>query len=170
VNIAGLGSGLKGKADMANTKEQADKFIDALHQLEKGSDNTEAALNAITELYADDATLTNAALRLTNEERKGREQIRAFWADYKRTLGDSYSEFHQVAVNEEAAGLFWVTRGQSANGQPDAVHYDGTTLLVYNGDGKIAHFHGYYDTRQLNRQMGIEPDPSGKASSNAQMI
>lgn len=154
---------------MANIQEQADQFIEALHQLEKGSDNTDAALDAISALYADDATLTNAALRLTNEERKGREQIRAFWADYKRTLGDSYSEFHQVAVNDQAAGLFWVTRGQGAQGEPDKVHYDGTTLLVFNAEGKIAHFHGYYDTRQLNRQMGIEPDPSGKASQDPQL-
>jgi ketosteroid isomerase-like protein len=150
---------------MADAKAQADKFIDALHQLEKGADNTEQALNAIADLYADDATLTNAALRLTNEERRGRDQIRAFWADYKRTLGDSYSDFHQVTVNDQAAGLFWVTRGQGANGQHDAVHYDGTTLLVFGNDGKITHFHGYYDTRQLNRQMGIEPDPSGQTQA-----
>lgn len=140
-------------------RELADRFIDALHALEKSKNGDAApALEKLVSLYADDAHLTNAALRLTNEERTGREQIRAFWDEYKKTLGEAYSEFHQVTVNGEAAGLFWVTKGTSADGTPDAVHYDGTTLLVFDDEGKISRFQGYYDTRQLNRQMGVEAE------------
>lgn len=145
-------------------RELADGFIEALHQLEKGDDNTDAALDALVGLYASDARLTNAALRLTNEEKTGTDQIRKFWSEYKRTLGEAYSDFHQVTVNEDAAGLFWVTKGRDVQGQDGAVHYDGTTLLVFNDDGKISYFQGYYDTRQLNRQMGVEPEPAKKAA------
>jgi hypothetical protein len=140
----------------AEVRERAQQFIDALHSLEKTDGPGEAELDALVGLFADDARLTNAALRLTNEERRGTEAIRTFWADYKKTVGKAYSDFHQVTVNDHAAGLFWVTRG-TANGDPDAIHYDGTTLLVFNDKGKIEFFQGYYDTHQLNRQLGVEP-------------
>lgn len=141
---------------MADTRQQADAFISALHDLETSTGDSDAALDAIVALYADDATLTNSALKLTGEERQGKDAIRTFWSEYKKTFGKAYSDFHQITTNDDAAGLFWVTRATNADGQEDAVAYDGTTLLVFDGEGKISHFQGYYDTRQLNRQMGIE--------------
>lgn len=139
------------------TRALAQQFVDALHALEQTDGAGEAEVNALVGLFSDDAHLTNAALKLANDERRGKDAIHKFWTDYKRTLGRAYSDFHQVTTNEQAAGLFWVTKGTAADGQQDAVAYDGTTLLVFDGAGKITFFQGYYDTRQLNRQMGTEP-------------
>lgn len=147
----------------AEVRQRAQQFIDALHALEKADGPSDAELDGLVALYADDARLTNAALRLTNEERKGKDAIRSFWSDYKKTVGRAFSDFHQVTVNDKAAGLFWVTRG-TAHGDPDAIHYDGTTLLVFDESGKITFFQGYYDTHQLNRQLGVEQGAAASAT------
>ena len=131
----------------------AQQFIDALHALEQGGPEN---VDGLVALYSDDAHLTNAALKLANDERRGADGIRHFWSEYKRTLGKAYSHFHQVTANEESAGLFWTTKGTNADGQPDAAEYDGVSLLVFNPEGKIRFFQGYYDTRQFNREMHIE--------------
>ena len=137
-------------------KENAQTFINALHALEQASGDATHEVDAITALYATNARLTNAALKLVGEEKAGTDAIRTFWADYKKTLGQAYSDFHHVAASDNAAGLFWVTKGTSPNGQADAIHYDGSTLLEFDDSGKITFFQGYYDTAQLNRQMGLE--------------
>lgn len=131
--------------------ESAQKFIDALHTLEQGSD---ADVDGIVALFADDAQLTNAALRLAGEERRGSDGARQFWGEYRRTLGQARSEFFKVTAGDDAAGLFWTTKGTGNNGQP--MEYDGSTLLVYDDDGKITLFRGYYDTRELSRAVGVE--------------
>jgi ketosteroid isomerase-like protein len=132
----------------------AQQFIDALHTLEQGS---EADVDALVALYSDDAHLTNAALRVAGDDRRGQDAIRHFWSEYKRTVGNAYSEFHQVTANEEAAGLFWTTRITGNDGEQGA-SYDGTSLLVFDGAGKIRFFQGYYDTRELNHAMGVGPE------------
>lgn len=123
---------------------KAKEFIDALHQLEKGSADDASQLVA---LYAQDATLANSALDNKNREMSGTDEILGFWTQYKETLGDIYSNFHHIAVSDEAAGLFWTTEGVNPAG--DNVHYHGSTLLVYNTEGMIQFFRGYYDTREL---------------------
>ena len=133
-------------------RDLAQQFIDALHALEQGG---EGDVEALVGLYSEQAHLTNAAQRLTGEERTGRDGVRAFWSEYKRTVGKAFSEFHQVTVNEEAAGLFWTTKAGGDNGRSE-VQYDGSTLLVFDEDGKIRFFQGYYDTRQLSRELGVE--------------
>lgn len=138
-----------------NTQAKAQGFINALHALEQADGEANSELDAITALYAPNAQLTNAALKLVGEERTGTQAIRTFWADYKKTLGQAYSEFHHIAAGENAAGLFWVTKGTSPDGQTDAIHYDGSTLLEFDESGQITFFQGYYDTAQLNRQMGL---------------
>lgn len=138
-------------------RQMAQEFIDALHALEKAEvSDSENALERLVSLYAEDAHLTNAALRLTGEEHQGTQEIHAFWLDYKKTLGKAYSDFSQVTVNNESAGLFWVTKGTDRDGHEGAVHYDGATLLVFDGQGKIRYFQGYYDTHQFNREMKVE--------------
>ena len=127
-----------------DTKSQAQAFIDALHALEQGDSGDVAALVA---LYADDATLNNSALDSKNAEMKGAEQITKFWTEYKETLGEVFSKFHHVTTDDDAAGLFWTTEGINPAG--DEVHYHGSTLLQFNGEGKIEFFRGYYDTREL---------------------
>ncbi len=123
---------------------KAQEFIDALHMLEQGTTEDVARLVA---LYADDATLCNSALDNKNTEMKGMEGISKFWAEYKETLGEIYSKFHHVTASEQAAGLFWTTTGKNPAG--DEVNYHGSTLLQFNGEGKIEFFRGYYDTREL---------------------
>ena len=120
------------------------EFIDALHTLEKG---TIADADQLVALYADDAALANSALDHKNREMKGRDEILQFWVEYKETLGDVYSDFHHVNTASDCAGLFWTTKGQNSGGTE--VNYHGATLLVFNEDGKIQFFRGYYDTREL---------------------
>ena len=125
-------------------KSQAQTFIDALHALEQGEVGDVAALVA---LYADGATLNNSALDSKGAAMEGTEQITKFWTEYKETLGEIFSKFHHVTSDENSAGLFWTTEGTNPAG--DTVHYHGSTLLQFDGDGKIEFFRGYYDTREL---------------------
>jgi len=129
----------------------AQSFIDALHTLEQGGEDD---VDAIVALFADDARLTNAALRLAGEERQGQDGARQFWSEYRRTFGQARSDFFKVTVGDDAAGLFWTTKGTGNNGQP--MEYDGSSLLVFNDDGEISLFRGYYDTRELSRAVGIQ--------------
>lgn len=131
-------------AKQANTLAQ--QFIDALHALEQGD---EEAVTGLVALYNDDARLTNAALKLAGKERHGQDGAREFWTEYRRTFKDIYSDFAQVMTNEEAAGLFWTAKGQGMDGEP--IEYDGVTLLMFDQDGKIKQFRGYYDTRSLDK-------------------
>lgn len=142
--------------DHEHVHELAQTFIDALHALEHGS---ESDVDGIVALYADDARLTNAALRLAGEERHGTDGARQFWSEYRRTFGEAFSEFFKVTAGDDAAGLFWTTNGTGNDGQ--AMEYDGSSLLVFNDDGKITLFRGYYDTRELSRAVGV--DHSGKS-------
>ncbi len=125
-------------------KTQAQTFIDALHKLEQGTTDDVAQLVA---LYADDATLNNSALDSKGAAMEGAEQITKFWTEYKETLGDIFSKFHHITCDENAAGLFWTTKGTNPAG--DKVDYHGSTLLQFNDEGKIEFFRGYYDTREL---------------------
>ncbi len=142
--------------DETTIRAKAEEFISALHALEQAESGSGELLDALVALYADDAKLTNSALRLTEEELAGPDGIRTFWDEYKKTIGKANSAFHQVTVNGEAAGLFWVTEGITTPDQPTPMSYDGSTLLVFNEAGKISHFHGYYDTHQFNRTIGRE--------------
>lgn len=126
------------------TEDKARSFIDALHSLERGG--SEGA-EQIASLFADDATLANAALDNKGRELKGIEEILRFWTEYKETLGQVETRFHHVMVLGWAAGLFWTTSGKSPEG--DDVKYHGSTLLQFNAEGKIEFFRGYYDTREL---------------------
>ena len=134
-------------------KAMAQRFVDALHKLEKGS---EADVDEIVSLFAGNARLTNAALK--GRELSGQDGTREFWTEYRKTFGEAYSEFSHVLADEQAAGLFWTTKGTGNDGQPLA--YDGVSLLEWSEDGKIGFFRGYYDTRQLNQGLGIDEAPA----------
>ena len=123
---------------------RAQAFIDALHALEKGADaETDSNAENLAALFAENATLTNAALELAGHQAEGREAIVGFWHEYKATLGKSYSEFSHVIENAGDAGLFWTTQSDGAT------KYHGATLLQFNAAGEIEFFRGYYDTREL---------------------
>ncbi len=133
---------------MADTKAAAQRFIDALHALEQDAGDGAGAVDGLVALYADGAQLTNAAMALENESATGAEAIRTFWSDYKKTLGMIFSDFHAVTTGEDTAGLFWTTKSKDSD-----FAYDGATMLHFDADGKIDHFHGYYDTQIFNRQL-----------------
>jgi ketosteroid isomerase-like protein len=133
----------------------AQQFIDALHALEAGSADD---VDQIADLFSDDSQVINAALKLAGESRTGRDGARAFWTEYRKTFGEARSEFFQITANEEAAGLFWTTKGTGNDGQP--MEYDGVSLLVFNDEGKIRLFRGYYDTREVSRAVGASGPPA----------
>lgn len=145
--------------DAQQTYQLGQQFIDALHTLEQGAvEDAEQNVGALVELYSDDARLLNAALKLAGDERHGKDGAKNFWIDYRRTFGEAYSDFFQVTSNEESAGLFWTTKGTGKDDQP--MEYDGVSLLVFNDEGKISLFRGYYDTRELSRSVGVETQPT----------
>ncbi len=43
--------------------------------------------------------------------------------------------------------------GTGRDGQ--ALGYDGVSLLEWDADGKITFFRGYYDTRELSKELGV---------------
>ena len=126
------------------SQELAQRFIQALHQLE---DQGDAALDGLLGLFADDACLRNPILQREHHERHGRDDIAAFWRQYRASFSDIRSEFSEVTANDHAAGLFWRARGADPSGQP--VEYDGVTLLRLSDDGRIADFQGYFDSRDV---------------------
>ncbi len=130
-------------------RDIAHRFIDALHKLEGGS---EADVEEMLGLYAEDARLTNAAL--AGKELTGVDGARQFWTEYRRSFGEVRSEFSHVIVDANAAGLFWTTEGRGSDDKP--LRYDGVSLLEWSENGKIRFFRGYYDTRELSRELGIE--------------
>jgi ketosteroid isomerase-like protein len=130
-------------------KAQAQAFIAALHALEDGD---EAQADGVVALFAPDAVLTNAALQRQGDERDGQGDVLAFWHNYRRAFGRARSEFHHITTDDSAAGLFWTTRGTYRDGAP--LQYDGVSLLEFDAQGKIARFQGYFDTRQLSREIG----------------
>lgn len=138
--------------DQQHVHQVAEQFIDALHTLEAGSaDDTDA----IVALFADDAHLTNAAM--DGKELTGKDGVEKFWTEYRRTFGDVRSEFSHIMTDDNGAGLFWRTEGTGNDGQP--IGYDGVSLLELNDEGKISFFRGYYDTRKLSQEVGIDQRP-----------
>ena len=142
--------------EQEQAKQTAHQFIDALHKLEGGSD---ADVDDMVRLFSADARLTNAAL--DGKELSGQNGARQFWSEYRKTFGEVRSEFSHVIVDAHVAGLFWRTEGTGRDGQP--VGYDGVSLLEWAEDGKIKFFRGYYDTRELSREIGVEQGPVATA-------
>ena len=126
-----------------DTMELTRRFADALHAV----DESEDAIDDMVALFAENAEIRNAALDLEGEKHEGREGARDFWKTYRQQLSDVSTTFHQTTAGEGSGGLFWVTSGKGADG--DAIEYHGATSLAFDDDGLIAHFRGYYDTRQL---------------------
>lgn len=132
------------------TVELGQQFIDALHALEDGGVEQ---VDGIVALFAPDARLLNAALKLAGKEYEGHDGATKFWTEYRKAFGKARSEFFQVTGNDESAGLFWTTKGTDTDGEP--MEYDGVSLLVFNADEQITLFRGYYDTRQIERKVQV---------------
>lgn len=126
------------------TLDRAKRFTEALHAVDAGGDG---AVDAMVKLYAPDARLMNAALDLNGETRDGHEGAHAFWSAYAQQFDTAETTFHHVTADGAAGGLFWTTKGKSPEGDP--LEYHGASLLVFDDEGLVSSFRGYYDTRQL---------------------
>lgn len=135
--------------DHQRTYELGAAFVEALHAVER---HDEGALERMMAYFSPQARLTNATLKQAHEDRSGPEGVRAFWESYQQMFREAHTEFLELTSSERAAGLFWTTRGVDARGE--RIDYDGVTLLIFDADGKITHFRGYYDTRELTRTVG----------------
>lgn len=133
--------------DNHQIKGLADQFISQLHGLEGGE---AAGADALAELFADDAELTNSIIEADDakSQRHGRDEIRQFWREYGESFRSIQSEFIDVTASEHSAGLFWQSKGSDANGKP--LEYEGVSLLEFNDEGKIQRFKGYFDRMQMN--------------------
>jgi ketosteroid isomerase-like protein len=138
--------------DANGTRELAEQFIQRLLRLEREG---EAALDELVALFADDAELVNPGLKLAGAKRTGRAELRRFWQTYRQTLGEAESRFVRVTTNDDAAGLFWTTRASGRAGE-QPIAYDGSTLLVFDEDGRIARFRTYFDRDDLSRAAPAE--------------
>ena len=127
-----------------NTRQGAERFIAELHSIEGGDAD---GIARIVELFADDAQLSNPIIEREGGPRAGREQIAAFWQNYRATFRDIHSEFFDVTSSDRAAGLFWRSTGTYLTGSP--IDYEGVSLLEFDEGGKIARFKGFFDSSQI---------------------
>lgn len=130
--------------DSQQARVIADRFIDQLHRLEEGD---KAVADRLADMFADGAELTNPIIENNGGSRRGRDQIAAFWRQYADTFGELHSEFFDVTTSDHSAGLFWRSTGTGPSGK--ALEYEGVSLLVFDKQGKIARFQGFFDSRRL---------------------
>src|ERR687893_1709533 len=123
------------------SKEIADDFIEALRRLEEDRD-----VEALVEIHTEDCEVGNVSVP---ETFKGRDGLREFWTEYRKTFGEMRSTFRNVFATGEGAALEWTTEGTS-NGED--LSYDGVSILEVK-DGKVRRFMAYFDTRDLTHQV-----------------
>jgi|ADGO01.1.fsa_nt_gi hypothetical protein len=130
------------------TAEFAQRFIVALDTLERRG---QSGVGQMVNLFSPMARLVNPMLRHVGRELTGEVGAWEFWSEYRATFREVHSHFHEVTTADRAAGLFWTTRGVDLNGTP--IEYDGASLLVYEDDGLIIYFRGYFDSRDLGLRL-----------------
>ncbi len=123
------------------SKEIADRFVEALRELEENRN-----VEALVEIHTEDCEVGNVSVPGIF---RGHEGLREFWTSYRSTFGKMKSEFHNVFATEDRAALEWTTEGTS-NG--DTVSYQGVSILEIEG-GKVRRFMAYFDTRDLTHQV-----------------
>lgn len=123
------------------SQELAEKFIEALYDLEKNRDTENIAA-----LFAEKAELNNVATVENSHSLSPKE----FWTKYRETFGDVKSEFTNKIYGQNNAALEWRTIGTNFHGSP--VEYEGVSILEFDGD-KISRFFAYFDPVNLGRQM-----------------
>ena len=119
------------------TATHAETFRDALLALEQEG---AGRIGDMTARFADDARISNSALRRRHSDVRGREGIENFWRQYLDLLGGARTTFSHLVTATHAAGLFWTTARPDDRGS-----YDGATLLEFDGDGRVHDMRGYYD-------------------------
>ena len=128
-------------------KTLADRFIWQLHQLEQGGIKN---ADALADLFADDAELTNSIIEADDAKmrRGGRDEIIQFWREYRESFRSIRSEFMDITASDHSAGLFWTSDGSDANGQ--ALRYEGVSHLLFDKSGKIKNFKAYFNRAQAH--------------------
>jgi ketosteroid isomerase-like protein len=116
----------------------AQRFIDALHQLEDDRD-----AGALADLYADGAVSGNTATTRTYD---GPDGARQFWTAYRETFSDIRSEFRNVVGGNGAVALEWTSKGTLEGG--DEVSYEGVTVLETDGE-HVTRSTAYFDPRAI---------------------
>lgn len=117
------------------TKETVNRFIDALHTLER-----EGNLEPLIELFADDAELTSLTER---EPLRGKPGAREFWNGYRSAFQEVHSEFDRIIEGDNIAVLEWHSEGTLPNGHP--ISYRGASIIEPE-EGRIYRFRTYYDS------------------------
>lgn len=116
-------------------RELTDQFVAALHRL-----HAEEQVDALAELFAEDATLSKLGNR---HESSGREGARKFWLDYRAVFDDIEATFTHRVIDDQNAALEWTSEGTLHGGKSFA--YTGVSVLEGTG-GQISGFRTYYDT------------------------
>ncbi len=126
-------------------QSQAVTFEECLLQLEQqGTD----AVQPMVELFAENARLSNSALRRRSHEHRGKAEIAEFWHHYVELLGGGRTTFSQTTMSDDAAGLFWTTSLPDNGGS-----YKGVTLLQFDVSGKVLSMEGYYDPDAVKTEL-----------------
>lgn len=120
----------------------ADKFIDALSQLESDEN-----VDNIAALFAESSEIGNSTL---TESFKGTDGAREFWTNYRKTFGEVKSEFKNKIISDNVSALEWTTTGTSADG--NEINYSGVSILEADGD-KIERFFAYFNPGALGHQI-----------------
>ena len=116
----------------------ADRFIDALRQLEEGGET-----GTIVGLFADGAEISNP---LVKHEAGGQDAAERFWSSYRGAFTQIRSEFRKIVDSDGTAFLEWVSSGTSAKGAP--FRYGGVSVIEHDGE-RISSFRTYFDTAQV---------------------
>lgn len=121
--------------------ETAEKFIEALHELEENRD-----VERIAALFSENADVNNVVTIENSHDLKARD----FWQKYRDSFGEVRSEFKNKIYGETSAALEWTTTGTGADG--GAIEYEGVSILETEGE-RITRFFAYFNPSKLGRQM-----------------
>jgi ketosteroid isomerase-like protein len=128
------------------SRELAQRFIDALHAIERDGD-----VRAMIELFSDDCAIAN---KVNDRIFRGHAGALYFWHEYRGFFTEVESELRNVVTSGDRIALQWVTRGVNLRGIP--VTHDGASLIELE-DGKIVRFDAYFDAAVLEDQAELPP-------------
>jgi hypothetical protein len=123
-------------------KETAERFIEALHQLEENEE-----VDAIVGLFDEECEIGNVTL---TKNLSGTEGAREFWTNYRKTFGQVHSIFKNKIISDNTAALEWTTEGTNQNG--GEISYEGVSVLEIE-NGKIKRFFAYFNPSKLGHQI-----------------
>jgi len=113
----------------------AQRFARQLQELERTRDP-----DSLVALLADEVELKRAPQRRAYH---GREEARAFWAEYLEMFRNVRTTFDAVTEHDGGATLEWHSEGELGNGSP--IYYEGCTILESDGE-HVFKIRTYYDS------------------------